>query len=233
MAALAYPKFEPVFPCRMGSVQIQQKKPVVIPPSRTGAFPDFVKKAQTKARTTNASAAHETTTSNLGVQVASVKAREDSLPLKLAEVKRLTGWSWERVAQALGCTRQAIHGWTVGREINQNNAERLAKLYATILYIDRGSAEDNRALLNTDLGNGLIAAELIDQGRFEELRTFAGEGGHSRDVTPWSRLADEELSVAREHWFDRLAQVGASGASFEIVPAAGEKRRLTVRRLDK
>jgi transcriptional regulator with XRE-family HTH domain len=168
----------------------------------------------------------------LAVHVAPATQGDDRVPAMLAEAKRLTGWSWDRLATALGRTRQAVHGWTQGREVTPANAERLAKLHAALTYIDRGSAEENRTLLATRTPDGRIVADLMDEGRFDEVRTQLGAGSAARDVSRWTKLADDayRAKVSRDgHWLDRLTATGGVEAVLES-PVPERKRRVTVRR---
>jgi hypothetical protein len=127
------------------------------------------------------------------------------VPGQLSEIKRLTGYGWEQLAIFLGCTRQAVYRWTLGDSITDPNRGRLAKLHATIRFIDRGSAEDNRALLDTAT-DGQTLADMLSQGSFEEVRALAGRGSGRQDAK-WGRLGREEFAP-EDHWYFRLVQGG-------------------------
>jgi len=205
---------------RIGSIVILREEAVLTVRQGTMAVPDRPFSWATATSTSASPVA--STRSGLAVHVAPATQGDDRIPGMLADIKRMTGWSWDRLASALGRTRQAIHGWT----------QRLAKLHATLTFIDRGSAEENRALLETRTPDGRIAADLLDAGRFDEVRTQLGAGNATRDVSRWAKLADEAYreKVKRDgHWFDRIAESDGVEAVLES-PRPPEKRRITLRR---
>lgn len=163
---------------------------------------------------------------------------DDRVPFMLAEIKRLTGWSWERVAEALDRSRQAVHAWTLGKEISQPNLERLAGLYASLAFIDRGNAEQNRALLHTATADGSLVADLLDASRFAEVRALLGPGTGSGDRTARQQfVASVEHDNGKPHWFDRLAEHVAWNREargqeqpLEIILSGGRKRVVPRRR---
>lgn len=155
---------------------------------------------------------------------------DDRVPSMLAAVKRMTGWSWERVAEALGRSRQAVDAWTLGKEISQPNLERLSRLHATLSFIDRGDAERNRALLRTAAGDGRLVGDLFNEGEFDAVRALLGPGGGDRDLAARLRLAaGVQQDEGRKHWFDRLAETRGEEQPLEIIPS-GERKRIVLRR---
>lgn len=214
---------------RSGWVTVGSDQPVSTVVSRTVAVPD---RSPSRDYATATSASGGEAVHGLVVHVVPLMTDDDRVPRMLAEAKRVTGWTWDRLAAALGRTRQAVHGWTLGREITQANVERIARLHSILVYIDRGTAEENRALLNKPIAHGQIAADLIDEGKFDQLREILGRGGGSRNVALWTSMADEERRAADENWFDRLATTRGAESVLEIVNAPGNKRRVAVRPSD-
>ncbi|MGB8839547.1 MAG: hypothetical protein WCC64_00615 [Aliidongia sp.] len=162
------------------------------------------------------------------IQIIPPGRSDDEIPYALSEIRRLTGWSWNRVSQALGKTRQAIHRWTLGRKIEQTNAERVARLRATLAYIDLGNAEDNRRLLNRALSDGRTGADLLNEGLFDLVR--ARLGSDYRTARPRKLAADVPQINVTEHWFDRLIAMEGTEVRPTIIPAPGRSRSVTVRR---
>ena len=151
-------------------------------------------------------------------------------PEKLAVIRRITGWSWDRVAQAIGVSRQAVHGWTLGRDVTQANAERIAKLHATLMFIDRGDAHSTRVSLETAAGDGKIAAEHLDEGRYDLVREVLGAGNAARsDIGKW---ADASYNVLPPQgaWFESLISTSTTPAVSDETPEPTAKRSIKPRR---
>ena len=111
-------------------------------------------------------------------------------PAALAELRRLSGLTWEQLAQVFGVTRRTVHFWASGRPLNARNEEHLRRLLAMLMRIDRGSADINRAILFTDRG-GIIPIKLLEEHRYDEFLQRVGEGPGRRTVArkPLSREA--------------------------------------------
>jgi hypothetical protein len=123
------------------------------------------------------------------------------IPGQLAEIRRLTGYSWEQLAGLVGCTRQAAHRWMNGEPIADGNRERLARLHAALRFIDRGAADENRAVLDM-AADGMTVADLLRQERFDEAKAVAGRGPGRQDAG-WGRPAVVQPQP-EEHWYSQL-----------------------------
>lgn len=130
-------------------------------------------------------------------------ARELGVAGQLADIKRLTGYSWEQLAGILDCTRQALHRWMNGDAIADGNRERLARLHATLRYIDRGNAEENRMVLGRAY-DGWTLAELLRKERFDEVKAVAQKGAGRSDAS-WG-FVNRDTPDAESHWYTRLVQ---------------------------
>ena len=124
-------------------------------------------------------------------------ARAEQVPSMLAAIKRVTGWRWERVAEAMGRSRQAVHGWTLGKEINEQNLERLARLYATLSFVDRGNSDRNRELLHAVTPEGRLVADLLNEQKFEEVKSLLGRGSGEQERA--ERLRTASLALQEDH----------------------------------
>lgn len=153
-------------------------------------------------------------------------SRGIDVPAMLAETKRLAGWSWETLAKTLGCSRQAVHGWTLGREINQDNLVRLGRLHAAVKYLDRGNGEANRVLLAQDAGDGRTWIDVLANGEFELVRERLGAGKGRPTLTPIVPTYPTEKS----HWFDRLAAETSSVDTDAPFALSANRKRIPVRR---
>lgn len=151
-------------------------------------------------------------------------------PTRLAEIRRVTGWSWDRLAQAVGVSRQAVHGWTLGRDVTHANAERIAKLHATLAFIDRGNQQSTRDALGTAAGDGRIACEHLDEGKYDLVRELLGAGNVVRpDVAKWAE-ASYAVLPQEGAWFDSLLATSTAPADLAEVAEPTVKRSIKPRR---
>lgn len=107
------------------------------------------------------------------------------------ELRRLSGLTWEQLAQVLNVTRRSLHLWTNGRPVNGVNEERLQRTLAALRYVDRGSAEENRALLLSIRPNGTRLGDMLRDLAYDAFKSAAGPG-KGRTVRPKTSLSIEE-----------------------------------------
>src|SRR5581483_11899937 len=83
----------------------------------------------------------------------SVELRE-SAPATIAELRRLTGFTWEQLARLFNVSRRSVHFWASGSKMTDANRAHLDSVLDTVRLIDRGSMTENRAalLLTGDYG---------------------------------------------------------------------------------
>lgn len=135
------------------------------------------------------------------------------VPGMVSEIRRLTGYGWDRIARLLGCTRQAMHKWVSGGKISDENRAKLAQLHAVLRYIDRGLAEETRRVLDRDY-DGYTLADMLAEGRFEKVREIAGRGSGRSDKN-WTRPRPQPTDL-RDHWYERLVAQGEDDRPPEI-----------------
>jgi pimeloyl-ACP methyl ester carboxylesterase len=85
----------------------------------------------------------------------------------LAELRRLTGFTWDQVARALDVTPRTPFLWTQGNPVSRANEERLQRVVALIRRVDRGSADANRAALLGARSDGTVPFDLLVAGELE------------------------------------------------------------------
>jgi len=134
------------------------------------------------------------------VQAASILAEQASRPQggtvrqEIAELRSLSGLTWEQTARLLGVTRRSVHFWASGEVVRPSHQERVHRLLAVLRQVDRGSAIENRALLLTECAGRTLPFEILAGGRFEEALELMKKGpGRTRPVlTPLS--PEEQLA---------------------------------------
>lgn len=92
------------------------------------------------------------------------------------ELRRLTGLTWEELAEMMSVSRRSLHLWANGQRIYASNEKRLRDLISAMRSLDRGTARENRALLVSRRPEGGVFSDLLRDKRFDEALALAGSG---------------------------------------------------------
>lgn len=93
----------------------------------------------------------------------------------VSELRRLSGLTWEHLAQLFGVTRRSVHFWASGKPLNAENEAHLLQALDVIRFADRGDAHSNRSALLT-VHDRVSALDLLAQKRFDDARARLGAG---------------------------------------------------------
>src|SRR5660397_291796 len=124
---------------------------------------------------------------------------QDDPPLEdaraaLAELRRLTDFTWGQVARLFNVDRRSIHNWVSGKRMNHRNEEHLRRLLAFTRQIDRGTASANRNMLLNPSPEGVVPFDLLAEKRYTEALASVGPPPRRprRRPRPLSREAEKE-----------------------------------------
>lgn len=106
----------------------------------------------------------------------------------LFELRRLSGLTWEQIAQLFGVNRRSVHFWASGKELSITNEERLYRLLDTIRRCYCGSGQATRASLLRPGPQGSSPFDLLAEGRLQEALEILG--------TPGVRARSHEVSLS-------------------------------------
>ncbi len=137
--------------------------------------------------------------------VLTVADDQKNVPMYLAIIKRITGFSWERIGTLLGCTRQTVYNWTQGEPVKLENARDVAQLHETLAYIDRGSQAETVSVLEGEVAGRSIISMIVAR-EFSVARRLAGKG-RGRPTATWTQMQPQKPSGRQDHWTDRIAAV--------------------------
>lgn len=98
----------------------------------------------------------------------------------IAELRRLSGLTFEQLAELFTVTRRTVHLWMSGQRRLPAKEEQVQRMLATLRRMDRGSAEENRAAL---LADGARAMDLLTAGDYELAVKVMGTGTVARRPT--------------------------------------------------
>jgi hypothetical protein len=108
---------------------------------------------------------------------APVAGATDSAEDAIAELRRLSGFTWDQLARLFGVTRRAVHFWASGKAMSATHEESLHRVLSAVRRIDRGSTAANRSLLLAVRDDGTIPFDLLRDGAYEDVVTLLGAGG--------------------------------------------------------
>lgn len=101
----------------------------------------------------------------------------------IAELRRLSGLTWEQLARLFGVSRRSLHFWASGKPMAASNENHLQRVLAVLRRIDRGAASANRSLLLGELEDGTVPFDLLVNADYERAVSVLG-GGEARPVVP-------------------------------------------------
>ena len=102
------------------------------------------------------------------------RAPEPKRPDWVNEIRRLSGLTWEQLADVLGVTRRTLHNWSNGLPMSRSHEQRLAQTRSVLRAIDRGSASENRATLLAPTPDGETLLDLLSREDYKSVLTQAG-----------------------------------------------------------
>lgn len=121
--------------------------------------------------------------------------------LSLAEVRRLSGLSWQQIANAVGVSRRAVHYWSNGGNIAAVHQERLNELAAEVEHLSYLGPDQVRSRLTE-----------VDDSRTSFLERMIAR--HRPDVSDSGPSAVDRLhSVDPEPSPDQIGTARASRRS--------------------
>jgi DNA-binding transcriptional regulator YiaG len=107
----------------------------------------------------------------------------------IGELRRLTGFTWEKLARLFNVSRRSLHFWASGKAMTPSNEEHLLRLLAVVRKVDRGSASTTRAALLAPRGDGSIPFDLLAAGDYEGVLSSLG-AGRARAPRPAKQSAE-------------------------------------------
>lgn len=119
---------------------------------------------------------------------------------QIGQLKMMTGYTWDRLAELLSCSRQSLYNWRDGLNVIDANIRAVQRMHEALAFIDRGDPTETRAVLEA---NEAAIFRMLKGGDFEEGKRMAGRGqGSAHGRT--SPLVNGVRQL-QDHWTDRVA----------------------------
>jgi transcriptional regulator with XRE-family HTH domain len=112
------------------------------------------------------------------------------------ELKKLSGLTWDQLAQLFGVHRRSLHFWASGKPLSAHSEKTLWGMLGTLKYINRGSASQNRQALFQPTTDGRTSFELLVIGEYKDVMKILGNG-HALSKPSLKPLSDEEQRLRR------------------------------------
>jgi hypothetical protein len=145
---------------------------------------------------------------------------------QLFDLKRLTGYSWTRIAELMSCSRVSINNWKSGVAPGDRSIRDISRMHDALSYIDRGSQIDTRAALEANDGEVFVLLKSLD---FDRAKKGAGQGVGGADSF-WKGIVNE-LPGSQNDWMDTVnAQQGGALGDNEGFPARKIVGRMRMRK---
>ena len=120
---------------------------------------------------------HEPKAKRLKAEVWAAAVAIENASKNVYEIRRLTGFTWTRLASLLNVDEHTLNNWIYGRNIPDTFCQHVAKTLEVVRYIDRGLAELNSAALDEQSGlTELSPFEAIRTGNYEAAKKQLSQG---------------------------------------------------------
>jgi transcriptional regulator with XRE-family HTH domain len=102
----------------------------------------------------------------------------------IAELRLLTGFTWDQVARLFSVSRRSVHLWASGEMMSSDNEEHLHRMLGVIGKANRGHAAGNRAaLLSSAPDSNLCVFDMLIAGDYEGASRALGVSMDSSAAT--------------------------------------------------
>lgn len=98
----------------------------------------------------------------------------------IAELRRVSGLTWDQLARLFNVSRRALHFWASGKPMASGNEEHLQRLLSVVRKIDRGTASANRGLLLAAREDGSLPFDLLAIGDYDGALALLATGDARR-----------------------------------------------------
>lgn len=164
------------------------------------------------------------------ISVNVVDAPEIHSPSELVQaIRYLCGMTWAQVAEIFSVSLRAVFDWAAGKPVSPRHHEHLGNVFATLEYIDRGSAEENMNLLMSKSQEGITCFQLLKNDQCDLIRDIAGEGPKRPSFK--ADLSEDAKKYNAPIHFGHSIENALNDEDMEIVVTGGPKiRRVKARR---
>jgi DNA-binding transcriptional regulator YiaG len=122
----------------------------------------------------------------------------------IAELRRLSGLTWDQLARLFSVSRRALHFWASGKPMTPTNEEHLQRLLSVLRTIDRGSATANRRELLAAREDSAIALDLLQERLYDAAVSLITTAGAVNRISA-PKISPQAAALRAPSSPDRLA----------------------------
>lgn len=147
----------------------------------------------------------------------------------IREVKRLSGLTWDNIAEIIGVSTRSVHLWLSGGQMAETKQQKVGSILSVLKYIDRGYGKVNRALILSASDEGTTVLTMLATGEYERAKATMGAGSLRSSPFP-SLPVRARARTAPDHFGHMLEAYGADEIE-DVEPVIPQgKRRVVARR---
>lgn len=170
-----------------------------------------------------------TNSSGLSVVVDAPNLSARSPQSLVREIKRLSGLTWENIAEVVGVSPRSVHLWLSGGQMAETKRQRAGLLLSFLTFIDRGHGEANRALILDTSDAGTTVLVMLTAGEHERAKMIVGPGRPR--PSPFASTARNSLRRTAPDHFGLTLDAYGTAEIVDIEPSTvSGKRRVAARR---
>lgn len=159
-------------------------------------------------------------------------------PAVIAQLRRLTGLTWEQLAYLFDVNRQSVHFWASGGTMTAAHRIHLERVLDTVRFVDHGSITENRAALLETRHDGTTLLDQLAVGNYDVVTTALGRGRQRAVVTAVVALSPDAKAARMPRPPKELVDASrepihedfGSATATSVNPANGSRESLMVRR---
>lgn len=125
----------------------------------------------------------------------------------IAELRRLSGLTWEQLARLFNVSRRSLHFWASGKAMAAGNEVHLHRILAVLREADHGSAGATRTRLLAIGDDGAIPLDLLASGHYDRALSILGAGSsllRTKVTRPAPTVADVRAPRPPDELVDAL-----------------------------
>lgn len=108
------------------------------------------------------------------------------------EIRRISGLTWEELAELFDVSRRSVHHWASGNAISAKHEHAVRQVLIAVRHLDRGSAANTRSALLTPDAFGVSLIELLKVGSYREaMSRLQAVSKANQQLLPLTKAAHE------------------------------------------